>query len=102
MSPMLQLRRVLTDEGGHATPPAPPALCPRSICHLVGAMPAAAQAGQRSATVTYVSPTRVKAGQALVLRGPAFSARRVSNTIIFRGAAGRVLLVKPLNSACAG
>ena len=66
---------------------------------VVGAMPAPAQAAQRSATVTYVSPTRVKAGQTLVLRGRAFSARRVSNTIIFRGASGRVLLVKPLTSS---
>ncbi len=66
---------------------------------LLGVLPAPAQSAQRTPTVTYVAPTRVKAGQILVLRGTAFSSRRRSNTIIFRGAAGRVLLIKPRTSS---
>jgi len=74
--------------------------CVLAMCAaLLGVLPATAQSAQRSPTVTYVAPTRVKAGQVLVLRGSAFSSRRTSNTIIFRGASGRVLLIKPLSSS---
>ena len=99
MSLALQLRRFLTDGGNMRRRPLILPCALAACATLIGAVPASAQQAQRSPTVTYVSPTRVKAGQILVLRGSGFSVRRASNTIIFRGPSGRVLLIKPLSSS---
>lgn len=94
----VKAQRLFTDIGDMRRPVFLP--CALAACATVAAvLPASAPAAQPQSTITYVSPTRVKAGQTLALRGRAFSSRRKSNTVIFRGAAGRVLLVKPRRNA---
>jgi IPT/TIG domain len=52
-------------------------------------------AATKAPQITKVSPTRVKVGSRLTIRGKNFNPRRTRNTVFFRGAGGTSAFVKP-------
>lgn len=49
----------------------------------------------KKSSISKVSPMRAKPGTKLTIRGKNFSRKRRSNTVIFKGASGRTIFVKP-------
>jgi hypothetical protein len=69
-------------------------LCALAACLTVlPALPASASA--KAPAITLVSPTRVKVGGTLTIRGHGFSRRRTRNTLIFRAPNHQSVFVKP-------
>lgn len=56
---------------------------------------AAAKSKPERSVITKVSPMRATPGTTLTVRGKNFSSSRRRNTVIFKGASGRVTLAKP-------
>jgi hypothetical protein len=59
------------------------------------AVPTALAASGPEPTITRVTPMRVSVGNLLTIRGTHFKARRLRNTVIFRGPDGRTAFAKP-------
>lgn len=59
------------------------------------AVPNALAASGPEPTITRVTPMRVSVGNVLTIRGTHFKARRLRNTLIFRGPDGRMAFAKP-------
>jgi hypothetical protein len=59
------------------------------------AVPTALAAPAPEPTITRVTPMRVSVGNLLTIRGTHFKARRLRNTVIFRGPDGRTAFAKP-------
>ena len=59
------------------------------------AVPTAVAASGPEPTITRVTPMRVSVGNLLTIRGTNFKARRLRNTVIFRGPDGRTAFAKP-------
>src|SRR5215208_6870521 len=59
------------------------------------AVPTALAASGPEPSITRVTPMRVSVGNLLTIRGAHFKARRLRNTVIFRGPDGRTAFAKP-------
>jgi hypothetical protein len=59
------------------------------------AVPTALAASGPAPSITRVTPMRVSVGNLLTIRGSHFKARRLRNTVIFRGPDGRTAFAKP-------
>jgi hypothetical protein len=59
------------------------------------AVPTALAASGPEPSITRVTPMRVSVGNLLTIRGTHFKARRLRNTVIFRGPDGRTAFAKP-------
>jgi IPT/TIG domain len=59
------------------------------------AVPTALAASGPEPSITRVTPMRVSVGNLLTIRGTHFKARRLKNTVIFRGPDGRTAFAKP-------
>jgi hypothetical protein len=59
------------------------------------AVPTAFAASGPEPSITRVTPMRVSVGNLLTIRGTHFKARRLKNTVIFRGPDGRTAFAKP-------
>jgi hypothetical protein len=66
-----------------------------ALAAFLAAVPAALAAKGPAPTITRVQPMRVSVGNLLTIKGAHFKARRLKNTIIFRGPDGRTAFAKP-------
>lgn len=55
--------------------------------------------GTAQSTITRVSPMRATISRTITIRGTGFSAIRKRNTVIFKGAGGRLSLAKPISAS---
>src|SRR5215210_829095 len=70
-------------------------ICLLALAALLAAVPAAFAAKAPAPTITRVQPMRVSVGNLVTITGSHFKARRLKNTIIFRGPDGRTAFAKP-------
>ena len=70
-------------------------ICLLALAALLAVVPAALAAKGPAPTITRVQPMRVSVGNLLTITGSHFNARRLRNTIIFRGPDGRTAFAKP-------
>jgi hypothetical protein len=70
-------------------------ICLIALAASLVAVPAAVAATAPAPTITRVTPMRVSVGNLLTIRGTHFKARRLRNTVIFRGPEGRTAFAKP-------
>ena len=66
-----------------------------ALAALLAVVPAALAAKGPAPTITRVQPMRVSVGNLVTITGSHFNARRLKNTIIFRGPDGRTAFAKP-------
>jgi hypothetical protein len=66
-----------------------------ALAAFLAAVPAALAAKGPAPTIKRVQPMRVSVGNLLTIKGAHFKARRLKNTIIFRGPNGRTAFAKP-------
>jgi hypothetical protein len=66
-----------------------------ALAAFLAAVPAALAAKSPAPTISRVQPMRVSVGNLLTIKGAHFKARRLKNTVIFRGPDGRTAFVKP-------
>jgi len=65
-----------------------------------GGVAATAESGATAqSTITRVSPMRAKISRTITIRGTGFSAIRKRNTVILKGAGGRLSLAKPISAS---
>src|SRR5215210_554391 len=70
-------------------------ICLLALAALLAVVPAAFAAKGPAPTITRVQPMRVSVGNLVTITGSHFKARRLKNTIIFRGPDGRTAFAKP-------
>jgi hypothetical protein len=70
-------------------------ICLLALAAVLVAVPTALAASAPEPTITRVTPMRVSVGNLLTIRGTHFKARRLRNTVIFRGPDGRTAFAKP-------
>jgi hypothetical protein len=70
-------------------------ICLIALATSLVAVPTAIAAPAPEPTITRVTPMRVSVGNLLTIRGTHFKARRLRNTVIFRGPDGRTAFAKP-------
>ena len=70
-------------------------ICLIALASSLVAVPTAFAATAPEPTITRVTPMRVSVGNLLTIRGTHFKARRLRNTVIFRGPDGRTAFAKP-------
>jgi hypothetical protein len=70
-------------------------ICLLALSAALVAVPAALAAPAPEPSITRVTPMRVSVGNLLTVRGRHFKARRLRNTVIFRGPDGRTAFAKP-------
>jgi len=70
-------------------------ICLLALAALLAVVPTAFAAKAPAPTITRVQPMRVSVGNLVTITGSHFKARRLKNTIIFRGPDGRTAFAKP-------
>ena len=70
-------------------------ICLLALSAALVAVPAALAAPAPEPSITRVTPMRVSVGNLLTIRGTHFKAKRLRNTVIFRGPDGRTAFAKP-------